>query len=171
MKLNGDQIDSAGTIVTRNLDLAAVFRFFEMELERLNPAIIVEEIKYSDLRKGIKPKVPPRRVTWKFRPKKLAFDIASAFRNDNAHRDFDAYVDNLCTLDDEQKKTLKTLHSISVARAGAELMEKRQELIAIKNSAPDAAVWQAIVRDDGRYKCIFGKMAPAEVKAAFLERE
>lgn len=162
--------DPQGVIFTRDLDLAAVFSFFQLQLQRMNPAIIVEEIKWSDLKKGIKPKIFPRRVTWKFLPDRKAFKINESYCNQSAHEQFDCYVDNLA-LDDSQKETLKALHSASVARAGAEILQKRRELLSIQKSAPDTAILQAIVREDGTYKCFFGKAAPLEIKARFVERE
>lgn len=163
-------IDPEGALVTRNLDFAAVLRFFEFELHKHNPALIAEEIKWSDLRKGIKPAKPPKRVTWRFKADYKALPVANAWEAAQAHNDFEKYVDQL-EIDQRHKDKLKELHSASVARAGREILEHRQQLLAILASAPQSVYWQRILYDNGQVKSVFPKAASAEVKAKFLERE
>src|ERR1700757_1081743 len=153
-----ERLNKEGAIITRDTDAAAVFRFFELELNRHNPAIIVEEIKWSDLQKGIKPKNPPKRITWKFNRDDKAIPIAQAFDSQTAHQDFDAFVETL-PIEQEQKDKLKALHSASVARAGGEICKARHKLVAFINSDPKNALWQAIVYDDGTIKSMFPKAA------------
>ena len=159
-------------VATSNTDLAAVFVFFDLELPSHNPGVASDVYKWSDLKKGIKKS--ERRVIWKFKPDRKAFDIAKAFTDEAAHDKFEKFLSDFPPtqiLSEADRTYLRSLHSASVARAGCEILKLRKELVTEIARIPDTALWDVIVWDSGAIKAMVPKSASPEIKAKFLEKE
>src|ERR1700756_3791361 len=146
LSLYGDPV-----LATSNTKLASVYKFFELQLPRHNPAIVAEIFKWSDLQKGFRDPQPPRRVIWKFESNerdKRPREITTAYYGRGAHIEFASYLETL-NLSAEEKAKLSALHSNSVAQAAREILDAREHLIEILKEVPDQVLWQGVFWGSG----------------------